>query len=561
MTTTTTGFQLNVNVQTVAGATVTTVGAAPTATSDDFMRGSNGIDYVNAGAGNDRVWAGNGADYVDGGAGNDVLYGENGNDTLMGGLGHDRLFGGADMDVLMGEDGNDYLDGGADQDSLFGGAGSDDLRGGDGADFLDGGTGHDALRGGAGADRMFGGEGNDWIEGGAGNDFMSGGAGSDTFYYWLDNSRKSIDLANSWGSDTIADFTVGQDRIDMSRLFARFSDGYMADLLESIQRAVDKGSTDVELLREFDSIGGDRFRFQTSLRDGVLTLRIDNQGRPGSADQITLRIEGVQQGADVSKMFVRESMKVVHLSEGSDSFDGATASQFMLGGKGLELFAFGGDDRVTGSAVNDWIDGGAGADRIDAGAGNDTLFGGAGADEVSGGAGADRAYGGSGDDQLFGDAGNDQLWGDAGADALNGGDGNDHLFGGAGNDTLTGGAGADTFVFQAQISAATVDWVNGKAWANVSMNNGQDVITDFSRGQGDRIQIADWMPREALNKADLRQQFVSDWFDKHVVIKDYDGDGDLDSLVFGRPNHSGEASDAFLIVQNHQLLVQDFFFT
>lgn len=83
--------------------------------------------------------------------------------------------------------------------------------------------------------------------------------------------------------------------------------------------------------------------------------------------------------------------------------------------------------------------------------------------------GTDSLYGGTGRDSLNGDAGNDYLTGEAGNDYLNGGFGNDTLIGGFGNDTLIGSAGADAFYFY--------------------LPGGIDPIRDFSRQQGDKIQI------------------------------------------------------------------------
>ncbi|MDT3685581.1 MAG: VCBS domain-containing protein [Pseudorhodoplanes sp.] len=72
-------------------------------------------------------------------------------------------------------------------------------------------------------------------------------------------------------------------------------------------------------------------------------------------------------------------------------------------------------------------------------------------------------------DAIFG-AYSYEMTGGAGEDALTGGDKDDTISGGDGNDTLTGGLGADTFVF--------------------SPGDGRDTITDFSHGQGDRIDLS-----------------------------------------------------------------------
>ena len=79
-------------------------------------------------------------------------------------------------------------------------------------------------------------------------------------------------------------------------------------------------------------------------------------------------------------------------------------------------------------------------------------------------------------ENLSGGQGWDQLYGNAGANVLQGWNGNDLLVGRGGKDTLTGGAGADRFQF-----TAVGDSVVG---ANA------DRITDFSRAQGDKIDLA-----------------------------------------------------------------------
>ncbi|WP_313522516.1 calcium-binding protein [Shinella sp.] len=89
--------------------------------------------------------------------------------------------------------------------------------------------------------------------------------------------------------------------------------------------------------------------------------------------------------------------------------------------------------------------------------------------------GNDKVYGGNYEDVLYGEAGNDFLSGRGGDDRLFGHAGKDILYGGAGADRLAGGSGADTFVFT-KIS-------------NSNASKGIDKIYDFSRSQGDKIDL------------------------------------------------------------------------
>ncbi|WP_198411869.1 cadherin domain-containing protein [Microvirga flavescens] len=76
----------------------------------------------------------------------------------------------------------------------------------------------------------------------------------------------------------------------------------------------------------------------------------------------------------------------------------------------------------------------------------------------------------------LGTDGNDVLNGKAGVEIFKGGAGRDKLYGGAGGDKLYGGADADTFIFKS-IKDSTV------------ASSGRDTIYDFSRKQGDKIDL------------------------------------------------------------------------
>ncbi|RRI03071.1 type I secretion C-terminal target domain-containing protein [Mesorhizobium tamadayense] len=78
-------------------------------------------------------------------------------------------------------------------------------------DTLNGNGGNDILQGFAGADTLDGGAGNDILIGGLGLNHMTGGTGNDTFV--IDPSKLTVHVA-----DVIADYTPGQDVIDLSDL-------------------------------------------------------------------------------------------------------------------------------------------------------------------------------------------------------------------------------------------------------------------------------------------------------------------------------------------------------
>ena len=97
-----------------------------------------------------------------------------------------------------------------------------------GDDVLTGTDANEVLLGHAGADKINGGGGNDLIDGGAGKDVLTGGDGADVFRFTeLLDSFRNYGPANISAADTITDFTVGVDKIDLSALgITGLGDGY-----------------------------------------------------------------------------------------------------------------------------------------------------------------------------------------------------------------------------------------------------------------------------------------------------------------------------------------------
>ncbi len=233
----------------------------------DLLVGAAGADTLNGDDGNDALWAEDGDDLLNGGLGEDLLVGADGNDTLDGGdesdalwgqTGDDLLFGGEGIDLLAGGEGRDTLNGDGGDDQLWAEDGDDLLNGGDGVDLLAGGNGADTLNGDGGDDQLWAESGNDSLNGGQGNDLLVGGDGDDTLngnedddQLWAEAGNDSLDgglgddlLVGGDGADTlvggvgqdilfgqngsdvfvivdgtihdvVADFTIGEDQIDL----------------------------------------------------------------------------------------------------------------------------------------------------------------------------------------------------------------------------------------------------------------------------------------------------------------------------------------------------------
>ncbi|MEL6899471.1 MAG: type I secretion C-terminal target domain-containing protein [Cyanobacteria bacterium J06606_4] len=111
----------------------------------------------------------------------------------------------APAEALLGTDDSERIFG-TDQDDVIKGLGADDV--------LKGKMGNDTIEGGNGDDALFGGTGDDILGGGQGEDVLKGGGGRDTFVFGQVNE----------GLDTILDFRVGHDLLDLSGILS--GDGY-----------------------------------------------------------------------------------------------------------------------------------------------------------------------------------------------------------------------------------------------------------------------------------------------------------------------------------------------
>lgn len=318
------------------------------------------------------------------------------------------------------------------------GGGNDLINTGTGRVYgIDAGGGNDRVNLGAGgADAVAGGDGNDTLVGSAGNDVLFGGMGSDSLRGGLGNDSlfggDGNDVIRGEGGNNLIEGGLGRDTV----------------------------------------IGG--AGDETILGGGGNDSLVGGNGEDviygGSGDDYMLG------NNDADQMFG---------GSGNDSLFGGAGADLLLGGDGNDSLRGGpGDDTMYGGAGNDVMRsdngfvemyGGAGNDSVYGGTNSDTVYGGSGDDLVAGDRGDDLVYGGFGNDRVFGNDDNDILYGGAGDDTMSGGNGNDILYGGIGSDVLTGGPGADVFVFDSV--------------AESPEGVGRDRITDFSRVQGDKIDL------------------------------------------------------------------------
>ena len=221
-------------------------------------------------------------------------------------------------------------------DNLVGTEGDDTIIGRGGRDVIDGAGGNDFLQGDGSADTIFGGDGDDIILPGRGaSDTMTGGAGSDTFRF-----------ENGFGTDTITDFEIGSDVIDLF---------------------------EISLIGGFDA----------------LTITDSADGAVIDTGEGVLILNGVA-AADLSESdFIFPDN--IEGTDGDDTLIGTSGNDVMIGFDGNDtLIGRGGRDFMDGGAGDDFLQGDGSADTLIGGSGNDILEAGRGAqDTLTGGADAD----------------------------------------------------------------------------------------------------------------------------------------------------------------------------
>lgn len=436
---------------------------------------------------NGIAWAGSAyevetAAIIDAGDGNDIVYAGNLGNDVLGGSGNDLLVGGKLDDWLFGEAGNDVLrssDPAAHNPAAY-------LQNGSNGDYLDGGAGNDLLYGDAGSQWLAGGEGDDAIWAGGGGDILDGGTGTDIAYgqegsdqylfgygdgvdYVYDDSDPAHTAATGPTTDAVAErltaLELGSvvanwlgnsvDQAAGGNLANGASGGVMPSWANAGAYEVNgdvRGGEDAIVFKTGVTMGdlflqqsGDDLSIQLFARDAN-----DEQYLTGDtlivqnwfASSLT-RVEWLR-FADGEEVRIGDAMNIITGTNGPDTLIGTSGTDFIYG--------LDGDDELYGLAGND---------LLNAGRGNDMASGGADNDWVLGGLGEDKVFGDSGNDFAFGDNGNDFVYGGAGHDRITGGKGDDVIVTGAGDDIVVyrRGDGQDSIIDETQDWEAV--WIDG----------------------------------------------------------------------------------------------------
>lgn len=243
--------------------------------------------------------------------------------------------------------------------------------------------------------------------------------------------------------------------------------------------------------------GSLNFDIATGLVSGGLKelyMLCDNGGEPGDAFYVKLSGSVTMDG---NGNFTAGTIKAIEW--GNVTFgEGDSESTFVASGQitGLKIDA----TQIEAALENDFVGlmslAYGGNDKIDGTAGDDVIEAGAGNDKVDGGAGDDYIDGGEGNDKITDLVGNNQITDLDGTNSIVVGSGNDWVLSGAGNDKIDLG-GADAAAPLYQLDGSINDFAD-KNFAERSFHNilvdlgGNNKIT---AGDGDDYILTDANPR------------------------------------------------------------------
>ncbi|MDJ0516157.1 MAG: calcium-binding protein [Trichodesmium sp. MO_231.B1] len=331
------------------------------------------------------------------------------------------------------------------------------------------------------ADQLFGYDGNDYFYGGGGSNKIYGGNDSDTVLYVHSRAGINADLRPQNG------FIYGQ----VTHQFGSAATSTRTDELYDIENIVGSDYDDVIVGNDGPNIlasakgndrmtgngGADTFLFSTGDENFVnlLNEKRDQNNQLQSFDFGTKIVTDLNTAeGDKIQIDAKAYSDYYNTSVGFEANHSPTNNTLTisLADHNVAILENISENQVTDALAKiEFIGEESSTIVLDASivgtANNDTLNGTNNDDEIEGLEGDDILTGGAGHDIIYGQIGNDTLNGGGGKDSLFGEQGDDLLNGGGGNDSLTGGIGADTFI----------------------LSGGQDIIADFSRAEGDTIEI------------------------------------------------------------------------
>ncbi len=509
---------------------------------DDILNGRTGNDYLYGGSDNDTY-------IFKVGDGQDMIYEESGTDTISMGAGITAsnirfekvygYYGNQDLNIYYGTSDkitlyNQFYDdanGSTSYDEIetlkFADGSTINLKGGltftgtSSSDGVYGTSMADLLNGLAGDDSLFGNGGNDILNGGAGNDYLDGGDGTDTVTYAGNGSAVTVNL-----SLTSAQNTIGAGADTLVSIENLIGSSYNDTLTGDGNANTVEGGLGNDILN--GGAGIDTVSYSSATSAVIVNLATTvAQNTVGAGTDAITAFENILGSAYNDTLTGNSGANIITGGNGNDLIQGGLGNDVLIGGNGVDTVSYtaataavsvnlatttaqntlsagtdtlSGFENILGSGFNDTLAGDGNNNVIEGGLGNDILNGGLGTDTVSYasataavtvnlatttaqntvGAGTDtlsnfeNIYASAFSDRLTGSSAANQIEGNAGNDVINGGAGNDILVGGLGADTLTGGLDADTFKFM----------VNG-------LDANSDHITDFSKTQGDKIDIKD----------------------------------------------------------------------
>jgi len=410
-----------------------------------------------------------------------------------------------------------------------------------------GGTGDDVFTGSPHVNLMSGGAGDDNLDGWNGDDILMDGAGSDTLRGGL--GADIFVLAADGETDTIVDFTLGVDRLDLSAAGRFYSLSSLTITPTTDGAIIVAGNEEVRLISaDYMPLTAAMFTIADLVDIAHYAPLATPPGDPnpdpdpkpdpasGGTSWHTVP-SAILSGAIGPRApysedtFIRPDLSGQHVASYVDAtrgvgvrLDGGAA----WGGATGDVLA--GIEGVIGSGFRDTLVGNDDDNLLQGGGGDDTLWALGGNDALLGGDGADR---------LYGQGGNDLLQGGLGADSMDGGDGFDV----ASYVDATGGVGVRLDGIAAWGAAtgdvlAGIEGVIGSAFRDTLVGNDDDNLLqggggpDTLYGQGG-FDVASYV--DATGGVGVRLDGIAAWGgatgDVLVDIEGLIGSGFRDTLV------------------------------